>query len=158
MNQNGTAVQREFVSKAEKLKLIMTTKSKKGPPVGYDRRYPNQKPLTARSFASPLLSAEPLATVPLHPFMSVELGGNMLNLNQIVSSAEKNERKVQTSQSEPTPQNILNPNEDIIPAYIPVSCQKEIFCIAPPNSQLIHDTALKPLMTFELELLFSRSM
>lgn len=120
MNLHGTEFQRESFGKAEKLKS-MTSKSKKAPPVGYDRRNPHQKPVVARSFVSPLLPTEPVAKAPLHPFLSVELGGNMLNLNQIFSSSDKKERKVQTSQSEPMLERILNSNEDTTPAYIPVS-------------------------------------
>ena len=123
MNHHGTELQKESFSKAEKLKSIMTSKSKKAPPAGYDRRNPHQKPLVARSFVSSLLPTDPLVKVPVHPFLSIELGGSMLNLNQIFSSSDKKERKVQTSQSEPMLERILNPNEETIPAYIPVSLQ-----------------------------------
>lgn len=113
----------EFDNKLEKLKANMPTKMKKGPPVGYDKRNPNQKPLASKSFILPNLLAGVTSKQNQHPFFSEELGGNMLNLNQIFNGtgSDKNQKKITGCQSAP---HIEMPGDSLrehSPSYIQVS-------------------------------------
>ena len=101
----------------------MPTKIKKGPPVGYDKRNPNQKPLASKSFILPNLLADVSSKHNQHPFFSEELGGNMLNLNQIFNGtgSDKNQKKITACQSAP---HISMPGDSLrqhSPSYIQVS-------------------------------------
>jgi hypothetical protein len=119
----------EFDNKLEKLKANMPTKIKKGPPVGYDKRNPNQKPLASKSFILPNLLADVSSKQNQHPFFSEELGGNMLNLNQIFNGNGSDKKKITGSQSAP---HIEMPGDSLrehSPSYIQVS----IFLSHSPN-------------------------
>ena len=65
----------------------------KAPPVGVDKR--NPKALVAKNFILPeVLQAEHAIKPVQHPFLSAELGGNMLNLNHVYASDKSAKKAV----------------------------------------------------------------
>lgn len=86
---NGTGI--DVNSKLD-LARGKTSMRSKAPPVGVDQR--NPKALVAKNFMLPeVLQAEHAVKPVQHPFLSAELGGNMLNLNHVYAT-DKSTKKV----------------------------------------------------------------
>ena len=118
----------DITSKGDKARSNILQKNKI-PPVGFDKR--NPKPLLARNFLLPTVLQADVPNKLQHPFLSSELGGNMLNLNHIYNNEKGFVRRTGRANSNPHIhiENFLHGFRELSAPLLPINSQVKLFSL-----------------------------